>query len=159
MNWLDWLNIACKIATVVIALVNIVFVIIIFRRNRHRELVKTLILDYSIKHLYQYFEDLEKELSKLKKECDIPTKQKIDKNIISIGLLFEQRFIDLFLSINPPLHKKIKNKIDDMVGDIEKSIFDAGINIYVETQYNEKIANVVINTKASLIKLLYDESK
>lgn len=147
-------------ATVIIALANIVFAIIIFKRNRQRELIKTLVLDYSIKHFYNYFEDLDLELRKLKNpQTNVETKKEIEKNIQSLGLMFEQRFIDLFLAIDPNLHKELKNKIDDMFGNIMESIFDKGINIYVDSQYNEKIANVMISTKASIIKLLVERSK
>lgn len=156
---MEWLDILCKIATVIIAIANIVYAIVIFHRNKQRELVKTLVLDYSIKHFYRYFEDLDIELSELKEECDISVKRKIEKNVQSLGRIFEQQFIDLFLYINPELHNKLKNKIDDMVGRIMQSVFDEGINIYVENQYNEKIANVAIETKASIIKLLFEESK
>lgn len=156
---MEWLDVICKIATVIIALVNIIFAFIIFNRNRKRELVKTLVLDYSIQHFYKYFEDLDLELCKLKMQCSKETKKEIEKNIQSLGRIFEQRFIDLFLHINKDLHKKIKNKIDDMIGHIMESIFDEGINIHVESQYNDKIANIVIVTKASVIKLLLEESE
>lgn len=156
---MDWLDISCKIATVIIALANIIFAIIIFKRNKKRELVKTLVLDHSIKYFYNYFEDLDLELCKLKTQCNKETKKEIEKNIQSLGRIFEQRFMDLFLHINQDLHKKLKNKIDDMMGEIMESIFDEGINIYVESQYNDKIANKVIVTKASIIKLLLEESE
>lgn len=152
------LDIVYKIATVIIALANIVFAIIIFKRNKKRELVKTLVLDYSIQHFYNYFENLDIELSKLKTQCDAKTKKEIEKNILSLGVEFEQKFIDLFLYVNPELHEDIKHKIDDMVGKLMTSIFDEGINIYVDAQYNEKIANEVIVTKASLISLLLEKS-
>lgn len=153
------LDIVYKIATVIIALANIVFAIIIFKRNKKRELVKTLVLDYSIQHFYKYFEDLDCELSKLKTQCEETTKRNIERNIQSLGVVVEQRFIDLFLSINPKLHEEIKHQFDDMVGKLMTSIFDEGINIYVDTQYNEKIANVVGITKASIIKLLLENSE
>jgi len=155
---MECLDIAYKIATVIIALANIAFACVIFRRNKKRELVKTLVLDYSIQHFYKYFEDLDCELSKLKTQCNETTKKDIEKNIQSLGVAFEQRFIDLFLSINPELHKEIKHKFDDMVGKLVKSIFDDGINIHVKSQYNDKIANVVVVAKASIIKLLLENS-
>lgn len=157
---MECLDVLYKIATIIIALANIVFAIIIFLRNRQRELVKTLVLDYSINHFYEYFEKLDRELSRLKSSnANDDLKKEIEKNIQSLGLIFEQRFIDLFLLINPKLHTELKNKVDDMVGKIMESIFDEGINIYVDSQYNDKIANVMIRTKASIIKLLFEKSK
>lgn len=156
---MECLDIACKVATVLIAAANIWFAYTIFNRNKNRELIKTLVLDYSIKHFYKYFEDLENELNKLKTQCDEKTKKEIEQNIQTLGRVFEQRFIDLFLHINPELHENIKHRIDDMVGKLVKSIFDEGINIYVESQYNAKIATEVIVTKASIIKLLLEKSE
>lgn len=156
---MECLDIAYKIATVLIALANIIFAVIIFNRNKKRELVKTLVLDYSIKHFYKYFEDLELELENLKKQCNVDTKKEIEQKVQLLGRIFEQRFIDLFLGIDSNLHEKIKNKIDDMIGNIMESIFDEGINIHVESQYNEKIVNKVVVTKASIIKLLLEESE
>ena len=155
---MDCLDIVYKIATVIIALANIVFAIIIFKRNKKRDLVKTLVLDYSIEHFYKYFEDLDNELSRLKTQCNDKTKKEIEQNILSLGVVFEQRFIDLFLHVNPKLHEEIKHRVDDMVGKLTTSMFDEGVNIYVKTQFNEKIANVVVVTKASIIKLLIEKS-
>lgn len=157
---MECLDVLYKIATIIIALANIVFAIIIFLRNRQRELVKTLVLDYSINHFYEYFEKLDRELSRLKSsKVNDDLKKEIEKNIQSLGLTFEQRFIDLFLLINPKLHTELKNKVDDMVGKIMESIFDEGINIYVDSQYNDRIGNVMIRAKASIIKLLFEKSK
>lgn len=157
---MECLDVLYKIATIIIALANIVFAIIIFLRNRQRELAKTLVLDHSINHFYEYFEKLDRELCRLKSSnANDDLKKEIEKNIQSLGLIFEQRFIDLFLLINPKLHTELKNKVDDMVGKIMESIFDEGINIYVDSQFNDKIANVMIRTKASIIKLLFEKSK
>ena len=61
---MDCLDTLCKVATVIIAAVNIVFAFFVFRKNRKRELTRALVLDYSIKHFYQYFEDIDKELER-----------------------------------------------------------------------------------------------
>ena len=129
---MDCLDIVYKIATVIIALVNIVFAIVIFKRNKNRELIKVLVLDHSIQHFYKYFEDLDDELSKLKTQCGHEEKMEIEKNIQLLGRVLEQRFIDLFLHINPQLHEEIKDKIDKMVGKLMEVMFDEGINIYVD---------------------------
>ena len=56
------------------------------------------------------------------------------------------------------MHEAIKNKIDDMVGNIVNAIFDEGINLYNEPQYNEKIASPVIITKSELLKMLLESN-
>ena len=156
---MDWLDASCKIATVVIAVVNIIFAIIIFRKNSKRELTHTLILDHSIQNFYKYFENLDKDLERLKdRNVTQETKKDVEKNIQSHGRKLEQQFIDLFLRVNPEMHEAIKNKIDDMVGNIVNAIFDEGINLYNEPQYNEKIASPVIITKSELLKMLLESN-
>lgn len=156
---MDWLDASCKIATVVIAVVNIIFAIIIFRKNSKRELTRTLILDHSIQNFYKYFENLDKDLERLKdRNVTRETKKDVEKNIQSHGRKLEQQFIDLFLRVNPEMHEAIKNKIDDMVGNIVNAIFDEGINLYNEPQYNEKIASPVIITKSELLKMLLESN-
>lgn len=156
---MDCLDTLCKIATVIIAAVNIIFAVFVFRKNRKRELTRALILDYSIKHFYQYFEDIDKELIQLKdRNTTQEGKRDIEKKLQSYGRSFEQKFIDLFLRIEPEMHKSIKNKIDDMNGKIVEAMFNEGINLYIEPQYNEKIATPVIVTKSELLKLLLESN-
>lgn len=156
---MDCLDALCKIATVIIAAVNIFFAVFVFRKNRKRELTRALVLDYSIKHFYQYFEDIDKELIQLKDRNTTQEKKRdIEKKLQSYGRSFEQKFIDLFLRIKPEMHKSIKNKIDDMNGKIVEAMFNEGINLYIEPQYNEKIATPVIVTKSELLKLLLESN-
>lgn len=156
---MDCLDTLCKVATVIIAAVNIVFAFFVFRKNRKRELTRALVLDYSIKHFYQYFEDIDKELIKLKdRNTTQEIKRDIEKKLQSYDRIFEQKFIDLFLRIKPEMHKSIKNKIDDMNGKIVEAMFNEGINLYNESQYNEKIATPVIVTKSELLKLLLESN-
>lgn len=163
MNINDYIDIGCKIATVIIALINIFFVINIFKRNKQRDLLKTLVLDYSIKHFYKYFEDMDNVLTQLKEIGDLDIQRKeekkkeIEKEIQCFGREFEHKFIDLFLYINPAIHKKIKEKTDDMVSAIVTSMFDDGINIYVEKIYNERIASTMAITKSQIIRMLLEK--
>ena len=156
---MDCLDTLCKIATVIIAAVNIIFAVFVFRKNRKRELTRALVLDYSIKHFYQYFEDIDKELIQLKdRNTTQEGKRDIEKKLQSYGRSFEQKFIDLFLQIKPEMYKSIKNKIDDMNGTIVEAMFNEGINLYIESQYNERIATPVIVTKSELLKLLLESN-
>lgn len=156
MNWLD---VSCKIATVIIALFNIIFAIYIFNKNRKRELTCSLILNYSIKYFYKYFEDLDSKLDVLKTpSASNDLKKEIEKEIQSLGRKFEQQFIDLFLSVNPEMHRRIANMIDDMTGQIVEAMFDEGINLYIEQKYDDMIASPIILTKAKLLKILLESN-
>lgn len=157
---MDCLDIAYKIATVIIAIVNITFAIIVFKRIKNRELTGNLILNYSIQHFYKYFDDLENELEKLKnKDIKQEDKKQIEKNIQSLGRWIEHKFTDLFLYVNKNLYQQIQNEIDTMVGDITESLSDEGINLYVESKYNSIIADKIVTTKSKILKILLDSSK
>lgn len=156
---MECLDALCKVATVIIAAVNIIFAFLVFRKNRKRELTRALVLDYSITHFYQYFEDIDKELIKLKdRKITQEIKRDIEKKLQFYDRTFEQKFIDLFLRIKPEMHKSIKNKTDDMNGKLVEAMFNEGINLYDEAQYNEKIATPVIVTKSELLKLLLESN-
>lgn len=46
-----------------------------------------------------------------------------------------------------------------MVGKLSEEMFDEGINIHVEKEFNTRILNNVVITKASIIKLLFEHSE
>jgi hypothetical protein len=145
---------------VIIAIVNVIFAYFVFNKNKNRELTNKLILDYSIEHFYKYFDELEEELEKIKnKNISNTDKKQLEKNIQSLGRVLEHKFIDLFLYVNGTLHENIKHDIDDMVGVLTESLFDEGINLSVETKFNEKIATPIVTTKSKILKLLFDSSK
>lgn len=73
VHWTDWLDIVYKIAMVLIALFNIWFAITIHKLKNKKEdnfkeadrkiaLLKTLILDYNLKFVYDFFDSLELHL-------------------------------------------------------------------------------------------------
>jgi hypothetical protein len=70
MPLVEWLKVGANIATVLIAMVNIVFAIYFFVRKDRKEnkdkkrdiriaWFKNLILDYTMEHFYGFFENLE----------------------------------------------------------------------------------------------------
>ncbi len=154
------LDIIYKVAMIIIAIVNIVFAIYIFRTNRKRDLTKTLVLDHISSDFYVFFENLDKELSMLKeKDSTIKQKQIIQQNIQREERVFEQRFIDIFLCIDKDLHQELKDKIDALMDGISEAIFDEGINLYVENQYNDKIKNQMIVAKSDILNIILKRSR
>jgi len=169
-NPISWLDTVCKIATVIIALANVALVIYIFIKNRERDvsykeksrklnLLKTLVLDYSMDNFYEFFENIVNETNKLKnKDLDKNGKQIINDTLLLLGRDFEQKFIDLFLGINQKLHEQIKQKTDNLIDDFTESIFNENINIYTDDNFTNFVTNRIILSKTQIIKILFNYS-
>lgn len=157
----------CKIATVFIAVANILWIVYVFfqnkkstddrdERSRKIGLLKTLVLDNSMPHLYKFFSDVKAEVEKLKeKNLANATKRNINDVIIELEQKFENDFLDVLLAINDNLYESMKNQADSMVDQFTNAIFDPGINLYVEDKFNDKIASKLVETKRMMIKTLF----
>lgn len=159
-----------KIATVCIAFINVCLVIYIFVRNNNKDnknseknrkmsLLKTLILDYNMKYLYLFFEDLRKETNKLTvANLSNDAKREINEKLLLYGNELRQKFIDPFLAIDSKLYDNILNSIDILLDNMTNSIFDEGINLSHAPKFEELIINKITNTKTHIIKLLFEYS-
>jgi hypothetical protein len=164
------LDVVYKIATVIIALVNVGLVIYIFFKNSKRDvshkeksrklnLLKTLVLDYSMNYFYDFFRNLDEEVKKLQnKNLGNAGKQAVNENLLSYGKTLEQKFTDLFLGIDQELHKNIKQKIDKLLDGFTENIFNENINIYTDDNFNDLIINKIILSKTQIIKILFNYS-
>ncbi|MDR2125514.1 MAG: hypothetical protein LBP63_01620 [Prevotellaceae bacterium] len=161
------LDVACKIATVIIALVNVSLVIYIFIKNAKRDsshkererkinLLKTLVLDYGMKYFYQFFDDIDTETQKLKnKNLNNATKKEINDSLLKYGKTLEQKFTDLFWGINQDLRTNIYQKTDNLLDGLTKSIFDCGINLYDDNKFNNLVSKQITDCKSEIIKILF----
>lgn len=159
-----------KIATVCIAFINVCLVIYIFVRNNNKDnknseknikmsLLKTLILDYNMKYLYLFFEDLRKETNKLTvANLSDDAKREINEKLLLYGNELRQKFIDPFLAIDSKLYDNILHSIDILLDNMTNSIFDEGINLSHAPKFEELIINKITNTKTHIIKLLFEYS-
>lgn len=159
-----------KIATVCIAFINVCLVIYIFVRNNNKDnknseknrkmsLLKTLILDYNMKYLYLFFEDLRKETNKLTvANLNNDAKREINEKLLLYGNELRQKFIDPFLAIDSKLYDNILHSIDILLDNMTNSIFDEGINLSHAPKFEELIINKITNTKTHIIKLLFEYS-
>ena len=157
-----------KIATVCIAFINVCLVIYIFVRNNNKDnknseknrkmsLLKTLILDYNMKYLYLFFEDLRKETNKLTvANLSDDAKREINEKLLLYGNELRQKFIDPFLAIDSKLYDNILHSIDILLDNMTNSIFDEGINLSHAPKFEELIINKITNTKTHIIKLLFE---
>ncbi|MBS5413639.1 MAG: hypothetical protein KHY35_23530 [Bacteroides thetaiotaomicron] len=159
-----------KIATVCIAFINVCLVIYIFVRNNNKDnknseknrkmsLLKTLILDYNMKYLYLFFEDLRKETNKLTvTNLSDDAKREINEKLLLYGNELRQKFIDPFLAIDSKLYDNILHSIDILLDNMTNNIFDEGINLSHAPKFEELIINEITNTKTHIIKLLFEYS-
>lgn len=160
----------CKIATVCIALINIILTFYIFlintnksdvniEKNRKISLLKTLILDYNLKYLYDFFEHFMQESKKLKTDgLNDQQKTEINNKLLVYGSKLRQNFVDPFLAIDSKLYQNIINSIDSLLDNTTNNIFDAGINLSHEPKFKELITNKITETKTYIIKLLFNYS-
>lgn len=159
-----------KIATVCIAFINVLLVFYIFKRNTNKDtknieknrklsLLKILILDYNMQHLYQFFEDLKIESKKLtNNNLDDVAKKEINEKMLSYGNELRQKFIDPFLAIDSNLYNNILHSVDELQDSMTNTIFDEGINLSHAPKFNELITSEITKTKTQIIKLLFEYS-
>lgn len=158
---------SCKMATVIIALANILWIVYVFFQNRKNtdekderlrklSLLKTLLLDYNMKTFYDYFAEVSTITAGLKHyNLTDDQKRAINNSIIEREHQFENDFLDVLLAINGDLYTQLKNLADGMVDQFTDSIFDSGINLYVEVKFNDLIENKLMETKREMVKALF----
>lgn len=164
---INYLDIAFKTATILIALFNVFFAVKIFNiknkkddshkeSDRKMQLLKTLVLDHNLKNFYSTFDEIEKEVIKLKTPqlTDIE-KEVIDSNIGDLFIKLRRKFYDSLLGIETTLYDNIESQCDSLQGHFSETIFDQGINLSHTPKYDEAINEKLINTKTEIIKQLF----
>lgn len=159
------LDYAYKIAMVVIAIFNALFAIYIYNSNSKKSrktkdadrkiaLLKSLILDYNLKFLYDSFADLEKDLSSLKeKECN---KSDVEKKIQADFRNLNEQFVNFLEAIDGVLYHSMLEACDQCRDEIIGSIGNEGVNLWVENQYKELIKKPLDSTKKKMLSQLFN---
>ena len=157
---MDILDISCKIATIIIAGANLYFVHKFHKTIKKQNMIKSLILDYSMQHFYTFFDDITKETLKLKERTLTENaKSNINDQIIKLDGDFENKFITLFLVVDSTLYNSIKKSTDEMIDQFTEAIFDDGINLYNEDQFNTRIKDPMLSTKRIILEKLLESTK
>lgn len=163
-SFLKLIDVLYKCATVLIALFNVFFAVYIYRMKDKKEddnkeadrkigLLKTLILDYNLKYVYIFFDDLEPHLSVLK---DMNTDKKVvEQNIQRLFKDLNEKFIYFLSAVDKKLYQRILDKSDNFRDVLVANIGDEGVNIYVEKQYNELIDKPYKDFKKNIIQDLF----
>ncbi len=167
-DYLTSLDTIFKFATISIAIFNVYFAVKVFRikdkkddtekeRDRKIQLFKTLVLDFNLKHCYSFFDDIFKNLISLKStNLNDNDKKLISRDLDGFFILLRVNFIDLLLAIDKTLHTKIENEADDLQKQLTDTIFDQGVNLSHLPKYDELINQKIANTKAEIIKILFE---
>jgi len=162
------LDVAFKSATILIALTNLIFAYLFFRSKNKREdadkekdrkinWLKTLILDHNLKHYYSFFDELEKELNKLKTPnlTDL-NKQKIDENNAELFIVVRRKFTDVLLIVDNEIYQETIVLFDKLQGELTETIFNQGINLSHQPKFEEEILSRLSSTKTDVIKKIFN---
>lgn len=161
-----WLSKACEIATVVIAIVNIILLFRISKREekadiekdergRKLELFKTLVLNQNMKVFYKFFDDFIEESEGLLSATTIESKKEINQKLQEQTRFFRQRFTNLLSAIDEQLFKDILSATDSMMDPITEAIFDQGINLTHKPKFEEEITKVISDSQVKMVKILF----
>lgn len=159
---IDWIknntDMIVTVVNVLIALTNIIWSIFAYKKTSKHNSLKTLILDYNIKHLYEFFDNVEKRAETLKsKESTEDDKKNVINDIVQYSRNFQQKFIDLFFSVNQFLYEELNTDSESLIDALTNSISDDGINLYNEAKYNELIKSKISESKSTIIKKLIEK--
>lgn len=160
----------CSIATIIIALINVVLLIYIFRQeaqNSKKENNKARKWDYllnviiqpNLSHLYGFFNKIDTETNKLLKLSDIADKQEINSNIIDLATSFRKDFLILLSVVDNKLYVSSLQIIDNFIDELTISILDKGINLTYQPKFEEEISSRVTSCKQSLLSNIYSAAE
>lgn len=156
-------------ATVVIALINIVLVFYIYfrndkkdnnnnERNRKLGLLKTLVLDYNMKLLYVFYNEVKNISQKTQAKLSTEEKGKIVEELGDLAALYRQDFIDLFLAIDKSLYQRIIDISDNLIDGLTETIFDEGINLSHKPKFEELVTKRIRESKTGAVSILFSYS-
>ena len=124
------LDVFYKSATVLIALANFIYAILLFKKrstkeeyekekDRRLDLFKILILDKNLEKFHDIFDNIEIELYKLKRD-ELKDKEiiSIENNLMCLFTEFRSKFYRYIYAIDKNLYKEIKHIADKLQREI-----------------------------------------
>lgn len=157
----------CSVASIIVAIANVVLIIFIFRHNnkkddsdkeksRRQHLLKTLVLDYNMSKFYSFYQEIHKETNALlANNLSNEDKSRINENIKEKAVELRQNFIDMFLAIDDNLYQMLLSKIDELIDSLTNTIFDEGINLAFKPKYDEEVSKRIRESKTAIIGVLF----
>ncbi|MDR3823052.1 MULTISPECIES: hypothetical protein [unclassified Bacteroides] len=158
------LDVVYKIAMILIAAFNAWFAYTIHKLKNKKEddfkeadrkiaLLKTLILDYNLKFVYEFFDNLEAHLSGLnERKAD---KRAIESHIQADFKRLNEKFVNLLSAVDRKLYDKILDISDSCRDKLVTNIGNEGVNLYVEAQYKNLIKKPYDDIKRTILSELF----
>lgn len=157
---------ATAIATVIIAIINVILTLYIFLKERKDketvedkhskfEMLRALILDENIGRLYDFYDVITEECEKLLKSDDKATKDEVNNNILSEAKLFRLRFLTLFNVTDSVLYNDLLNICDALVDSITNSIYDEGLKLTNIPKFDQEIRQRISKNRIEMLSRLY----
>ena len=158
------LDVVYKIAMILIAAFNAWFAYTIHKLKNKKEddfkeadrkiaLLKTLILDYNLKFVYEFFDNLEAHLSGLnERKAD---KRAIESHIQADFKRLNEKFVNLLSAVDRKLYDKILDISDSCRDKLVTNIGNEGVNLYVEAQYKNLIKKPYDDIKTTILSELF----
>lgn len=158
------LDVVYKIAMILIAAFNAWFAYTIHKLKNKKEddfkeadrkiaLLKTLILDYNLRFVYEFFDNLEAHLSGLnERKAD---KRAIESHIQADFKRLNEKFVNLLSAVDRKLYDKILDISDSCRDKLVTNIGNEGVNLYVEAQYKNLIKKPYDDIKRTILSELF----
>lgn len=165
--WKYIFNGVCGISTIIIAVVNIIYICkfhhkqdesdrLAKEKDRKMMLLKTLILDHNLKHLYNAFDTLTSHLQVLKIDDKEAVRKEKEKDIQSDLKEFSESFVFLLSAVNTELYESILRDSDNLRDTLVTNLADDGVRLTVDPKYKEFIYNPIMETKKTILSKLFD---
>ncbi len=163
----SWLNSACDIATVIIAVVNVILLLYTFcKTNRKDEAnlekgwrigqLKALVLDYTMKYLYAFFDDVANATNDLRlKESPIEIKNRIEDTIQDLSRTLRLRFTDALSAIDEGLYRAILQITDNLQENLYRTAFDESGDLSNPEVFDGLVTIRISQARTEMLRLLF----
>lgn len=164
----DTLDIIFKLAAILIAFMNVVLAFYVFTRNskkadsvsendRKIHLLKTLILDHNLKFFYDLVDKLETKLNELlTNNLTVDQKQEIINSTDDLFISLRRKFTDNLLAVDKDLFEDVLNKLDDLQGSLNSTIFNDGVNLSHKPMFDKMILDPITKAKTEILRVLFN---
>lgn len=164
-----WVDTVSAIATAVIAIFDVVLTILVFYLTRkdnkaveekHQRfgLMHSLILEYNISRLYDFYDKVSDECAKLLQSDEKSVKDEVNSVVKSEAKKFRLRFLTLFVVIDPALYKSLLEATDKLVDGITDAIYNPGIKLNYEPKFDEEISQKISKSRTDVLTILFHMS-
>lgn len=169
------IDVAYKIAMVLIAVFNIIYVIRLNRSQsqdkdtqrkaeRRIDSLKTIVLIPNLRKMYSFLDILWQQLEKMKLEGEEDknadkedaVKKSIEPEIQKLFASLRSDFIIALTATAPSLGKKVECISDTMRDTLLENMSDPGINLWVTKYFNDKIKTIYENGKKEMVNVLFN---